>query len=157
MPSPLEDLLARTSPWVAVLALALLLAVGFHLGIRAGRWVLRHRAGRTRRLGRRGERRALALLEAEGWRIEAREVTAPGTVVVDGVLHRYEVRADAIVRRGGVRYVAEFKGGAPSASPTNRDTRRQLLEYALLFDVEGVLLVDGAARRIHHVSFPRAG
>ena len=33
-------------------------------------------------------------------------------------------------------------------------TRRQLLEYALAYDVDGVLLVDMTAGRLHQVEFP---
>ena len=50
--------------------------------------------------------------------------------------------------------VAEFKGGAGSSSVTNRATRRQVLEYAVLFDVDGVLLVDADTGTIHEVEFP---
>ena len=37
----------------------------------------------------------------------------------------------------------------------NRDTRRQLLEYACAFQVDGALLVDGARARVHEIVFPQ--
>jgi hypothetical protein len=73
---------------------------------------------------------------------------------VDGEIREYVVRADALVKRKRRTCVAEFKGGAGSSSVTNRATRRQLLEYAVLFDVDGVLLVDADTGHIHEVEFP---
>ena len=140
--------------WLALLVGLLLLAVGVFVGIRLARWVLRYRVGRTRRTGSKGEARALRLLAAGGWKILEREVTAQGIVRVDGEDREYSVRADALVSRRRRVCVAEFKGGQGSATIAHRATRRQLLEYAVLFEVDGVLLVDADAGRIHVVEFP---
>ena len=142
------------SPWLIVLVGLLVLVVGMLVGIRLARWVLRYRVGRTRRTGAKGHARALRLLAAGGWRIVEREVTAEGVVRVDGEDLSYIVRADALVRRKRRVYVAEFKGGRESATIAHRATRRQLLEYALLFEVDGVLLVDAESGHIHEVEFP---
>ena len=132
-----------------------LLLLGVLLGAAAVRWRSRRRIARHRRMGREGQVRALKLLRRAGYRVLDTEVAATGRVRVDGTPVDYRVRADAIVRRGFRRYVAEFKGGAESAAITNRATRRQLLEYALLFDVAGVLLVDASRGRVHRIEFPR--
>jgi Holliday junction resolvase-like predicted endonuclease len=150
----LESILARTSPWLLVLGVLLVLAVGFWVGIRAARWVLRHRVDRTRTVGRRGEAKALKLLARAGYRVLERQVTARGLVAVDGEPLAYVVRADALAKRKGRRYVAEFKAGAGSATIAHRDTRRQVLEYAVLFDVDGVLLVDADSGAVHEIHFP---
>jgi len=142
------------SPWLVALLGLLLLVVGVLFGLKLARWVLRYRVGRTRRTGSKGEARALRLLAAGGWRILEREVTSEGVVRVDGEERTYTVRADALVRRRRRTCVAEFKGGGGSATIAHRATRRQLLEYAVLFDVDGVLLVDADAGRIHEVEFP---
>lgn len=139
---------------LSILLGLLLLALGVWLGIRLARRVLRHRAARTRRLGRRGARRALAFLEYEGYRIVDTEVVAQGRLAIDGRVRTYQVRADAIVRRRRRTYVAELKGGAEVSRITDRHTRRQLLEYASVFDVDGILLVDGRRRVIHRITFP---
>ncbi|MEN8150886.1 MAG: hypothetical protein ABFS86_13775 [Planctomycetota bacterium] len=137
----------------ALLLCGVLLGVMF--GVGAMRWRVRRRIGRHRRMGRRGEARALKLLRRAGYRVLDTEVAASGRVRVDGNSVDYRVRADAIVRRRFRRYVAEFKGGAESAAITNRATRRQLLEYAFLFDVAGVILVDASRGRVHRIEFPR--
>ena len=134
-----------------VLTVLTILGVAFFsaiLGIHLSRLRGQRRIARHRRL---------RLLHRAGYRVLDTEVTATGAVEVDGERHEYSVRADALVRRWFRRYVAEFKGGASSARPGNRDTRRQLLEYATLFDVHGILLVDADAGRIHRIRFPALG
>jgi len=152
--SPRRSTFACVEPVLYVLVGLLLVVVGFWVGIRAARWVLRHRVGRTRTTGRKGEGRALKLLTRAGYRVVETQATADGVVLVDGEEHRYVVRADALVSRKKQNYVAEFKAGVASSTIAHRDTRRQLLEYALLFDVDGVLLVDADAARIHRIHFP---
>jgi hypothetical protein len=59
-----------------------------------------------------------------------------------------------LVRRGGGRYVVEVKSGAVAPRVQTPGTRRQLLEYQLAFDVDGILLFDADRRELHEVSFP---
>ena len=145
---------ASLAPGLLLLIGLLVLVVGFWAGIRTARWILRRRVGRTRRQGRRGEAKARRLIERAGYRVVEEQVTARGLVEVDGELVDYVVRADAVLRRRRRRYVAEFKGGAASSQVASRDTRRQLLEYAWLFDVDGVLLVDADRGHVHEIRFP---
>lgn len=112
------------------------------------------RVGRHRRLGADGERRARALLKKEGYRVC--EVQKGGTYVlmIDGKETAIHLRSDYLVEKCGRRFVAEVKSGALSVKVTSRATRRQLLEYLLAFDVDGVLLVDMHACQIREVTFP---
>lgn len=150
----MTELLTRTSPWVSVLLLLLFLAVGLHLGLRSARLRVERRTAGHRRLGREGAARALKLLRRKGYRVLDEEATGHGVVRVDGEDRDFLVRCDALVSKGGRRYVAEMKGGAEAARIENRATRRQLLEYAVVFDVHAVLLVDADRSRIHEVTFP---
>ncbi len=140
-----------TSRLPAILAALTGLLVGLFLARRR----VRRRAARSRAMGRTGHRKALKLLRRSGYRVLDTEVTKSGSILVDGEERTFSIRADALVRRRFRRYVAEFKGGAAAASPANRETRRQLLEYALVFRTRGILLVDAEAGRIHLVEFPR--
>jgi hypothetical protein len=150
----LPDSLHTIVRWWEIGVVLGLVLVGVLLGLALARFRVRLRIGRNRRAGRAGERRALELLSRAGFRILDTEVTVHGVVTVDGEPVEYHVRADAVVRRFFRRYVAEFKGGPEAARIGNRATRRQLLEYAVLFDCVGVLLVDADAGEIHRVAFP---
>jgi hypothetical protein len=153
---PIEEFFRSTSPVVFVLCLVLFLLVGVVVGLACARWVVRSRVATSRSIGRRGRERALKLLHRYGFEVLEEEVTAPGLVQVDSRIEEYVVRADALVRRKGRVYVAEFKGGAQSASITTAATRRQLLEYSCVFGTDGVLLVDAHIGRIHYVRFVSA-
>ncbi len=137
---------------LAVLLIALILGALF-----ASSWL---RSGRTRRARRRairaarGELNAERLLETEGFVIEGRQVEHTLRFEVDGEITEAGLRCDFVVRRSGRRYVAEVKTGAMAPRIEHAPTRRQLLEYRLAFDVDGVLLVDPEAGRIRDVVFP---
>ena len=119
----------------------------------------RVRRGNLRRLRRsqRGEREAERLLARHGYEILDRQVTQRWHLSVDGHPKAVHSRADLLVqsRRSARRYVAEVKTGRRAPDPTLPATRRQLMEYLHVFPVDGVLLVDSDAGRIHRVRFPR--
>ncbi|MDD9937902.1 MAG: hypothetical protein OXT09_30100 [Myxococcales bacterium] len=135
--------------FAASLVALLLLAAGFR--IRGVLDRLRQRA-RQRRAAR-GEQRAFPLLESRGYRVVDSQPPAQLMLRVDGEAQEIALRADYLVERAGRRYVAEVKTGRHAPNPRNPDTRRQLLEYRLAYDVAGVLLIDMERRSIHRVDF----
>ena len=150
----IRDLLLHVSPWVLPLTLLLMVAVGVWAGLRLTRGVTNRRVARSRALGATGHAHALRLLRRAGYELLEQEVTGEGVVVVDGEPHSFHVRADALVQRRRRLYVAEFKNGPEASRVSTRATRRQLLEYAWVFDVDGVLLVDAEVGLIQDVQFP---
>ena len=126
---------------------------GVGLGLRVSRWRVSRRVARSRRLGVRGEVLGRRVLERNGYRVLREQVTGSVRLRVDGEVQTFVVRADALVARGRRRYVAEFKGGPAVATVGHRGTRRQLLEYAHAFDVDGVVLVDGPGGTIEHIEW----
>lgn len=134
-------------------ALILAAVVGAWIGLRLARRVRAWRSRRRTRRGHQGEGRALRLLARRGYAIVETQPPTAGELLVDGERIEFEVRADAIVERKRRRYVAEIKTGR-AASVRSRHTRRQLLEYALLYDADGVLLVDATRATIHTIEFP---
>ncbi len=133
--------------WLALLAL---LALAWRLAATStGR-------GNTRRArtAAAAEHHAESVLAAAGYHVVERQVTAKVPLRLDGVLVEASCRADLIVRRRRKHYVAEVKSGERVTDPTHPSTRRQLLEYLLVFDVEGVLLVDMHHETVIEVEFP---
>lgn len=129
------------------------LFLGWRLLVHARRWLRARR--RQRRLDRAvaGEDRAVALLAARGWEVLDSQLQREWTLLMDGEPVAITVRADHIVRKGARRMVAEVKTGAEAPSLHYAATRRQLLEYRVAFDVDGVLLVDAERDTVHHVDF----
>ncbi|MCB9672668.1 MAG: PD-(D/E)XK nuclease family protein [Alphaproteobacteria bacterium] len=142
----MSELLPWWLPWLLLL-LALL-----------GWWWATGRVGRANRQRQRvasaGEATAEDLLAEAGFEVLDRQVTARWALLVDDEPVEVTCRADLVVEREGERFVAEVKTGAVAPDPARPATRRQLLEYALVFDVTGVLLVDVPEGRIRRVAFP---
>jgi len=101
--------------------------------------------------GAEGERRARPLLEDLGFAIVGQQVSGRYELLVDGERVAFDLRADFVVTQGSRRYVAEVKTGAFAPRLETAATRRQLLEYGVAFDVDGVLLVDADACAIRLV------
>jgi hypothetical protein len=142
----------------ATLAVCALAGLGVALLFaRIARWF--SHLGRVRRARRamRAEERAAGLLDSLGYHVLGRQVGASYVLEVDGEPARVDLRADYVVSRNARRYVAEVKTGRFAPRIDNRATRRQLLEYRLAFDVDGVLLVDEEAGRVLAVEFPLEG
>ena len=137
---------------VAILAFALLLtALGWWRAARRGG--VRSRARNA--VAQRGEATAELMLEEAGYTVLDRQVTAFWSIEVDGEEIEVSVRADLWVGKGDLRYVAEVKTGERAPDPTHPATRRQLLEYLLVFQPDGLLLVDIEAGAIREIDFPR--
>lgn len=138
--------------WVAGVALALLIlqtaCLALQRALRRRRRVLRfERAAR-------GESRAARMLQARGYDVLGAQVAAEHAVIVDREEVVVPLRADYLVEKRGVRYVVEVKTGEHAPRIETRATRRQILEYRVAFDVDGVLLVDGDSGTIREVTFP---
>lgn len=140
-----------SSPWpIPAMILGVLLVLGWwRSATRAGR------ASRARnRRARRGEEQAELLLARAGFEILDRQVERCWHIEVDGKPWQACVRADLLVRRRGLTYVAEVKTGSQAPDPLLPATRRQLLEYLLIFEPDGLLLVDVESGDLVEVAFP---
>lgn len=150
------DAPATVATWVVVLV-AVLVAVALVGALAGQRAAQAWRAVRLRsRMRRARAREAMArpLLERAGYTVLAAQVSAPCPLLRDGERLEPLVRADYLVSRRGRTFIAEAKSGAVATDPTERATRRQLLEYAVVYDTDGVLLVDTEAGTIATIEFP---
>lgn len=143
----------RTAAIAAAIATAvLLLVVALALRALARRAASRRAKVRARRAAA-GESDATALLAAAGYEVLATQCRLIWTITCDGEPVEIELRCDALVAREGRRLVAEVKTGERAPSLTTAATRRQLLEYAVAYRADGVLLVDPEAGLVREVQF----
>jgi len=98
-----------------------------------------------------GEGDASLLLERAGYSVVDRQVAGSWTLFADGEPVTFGLRADYLVARDGRQYIAEVKTGLLATRLSHANTRRQLLEYRLAFDVDGVILVDADAGTVTHI------
>ncbi len=143
-----------------LLGLAVALLVSALLGLLCDRFWRRTRASRrARRRSRRavaGEHQAEPLLRAHGFEILDRQVPTSYHIDCDGEPLEVDLRADLLVERDGRRWVAEVKTGEVAPSLSHAATRRQLLEYRIAYPVDGIVLVEVEAGRLHEIDFPLA-
>ena len=137
-----------------ILAILIVMALGLvWLGWRFRRAWKAFLMSLNRRRGKKGEMLAVKVLEKAGYEVLQGQTTLEGTFNVDGRAVGYQVRPDFLVSKAGQTYVAEVKTG-DSAKISDRNTRRQLREYAELTEGgEEVLLVDGQRGLIFTVTF----
>ncbi|MGC4066139.1 MAG: hypothetical protein QM784_16145 [Polyangiaceae bacterium] len=94
------------------------------------------------------------MLHSHGYRVIGAQVEGGYELTVDGEPRWIPLRADFLVARDEYTYVAEVKSGRLAPRLQTAATRRQLLEYLMSYDVDGVLLVDPEKQRIQEVVFP---
>ena len=145
-----------SSSWWPVVAFALALIVVLQWLTGWGRRRSRRERIVTRvRTAVAGEHAASAWLEELGFEILGAQVAAQYAVLVDGEEKAIGIRADYLVARDRRRFVVEVKTGDVAPRIETSATRRQLLEYLVAFEVDGVLLLDMQKRAVHEVEFPQ--
>ncbi len=105
------------------------------------------------RNGRDAEKRAEKILRKNGYKILSYQERRKYHLKVDDSIEEVVVIVDYIVKKGRKIYVVEVKTGKDARFPRNTGTRRQLLEYYLVFKVDGVLLLDMGDERIKEIEF----
>jgi len=91
---------------------------------------------------RKGELKAIELLQRNGYEILDAQKQKQYNMTVDNKKYQISVKADMIVKKGKKIYVAEVKTGEKAPSANLPATRRQLLEYFLVYKPDGIILVD---------------
>jgi len=140
--------------WIAIAAVAVAFALAQALRARAMVWLEKWRLTQRAEHAASAEAWAARLLEDAGYAILGTQVRTSYVLWVDRREMVIGLRADYVVRRKGRTFVAEVKSGHYAPSLETASTRRQLLEYLLAFDVDGVLLVDGEVGEIQQITFP---
>ncbi len=99
-----------------------------------------------------GEVKAKNVLECAGYKIIGSQVQENVVMYIDGEAHESFVRADYLVQKKRKRYVVEVKTGN-QADMKKPNVRRQLFEYANLFQVDGILFIDMNLEKIYTIDF----
>jgi hypothetical protein len=115
-------------------------------------WARRQIIGKASR-GRRIEDKAGDVLAGLGYAVITQHPSVPYTWTLDGEPMVVKATPDWLVKKDGKTYLVEVKTGA-QANPKSAKTRRQMLEYYLYGNVDGVLYFDGDTGVLQSVSFP---
>ena len=102
--------------------------------------------------GKKAEIEAIKLLKKNGFKILDRQYRMNGFIFENGKKVDFFVQPDFLVSRNNKNYVAEVKTGV-SGFISDRNTRRQLLEYTILHNSNQILLVDITRQKIKLIEF----
>ncbi|HAR61889.1 MAG: hypothetical protein DKM50_08030 [Candidatus Margulisiibacteriota bacterium] len=112
-----------------------------------------HKFSRQKILSQKAEIAGAQLLQDKGFEVVEYQSAKNISIHVNNTEHSYRICADFLVQKDEYRFVAEIKNGLQNADISNIQTRRQLLEYYLAYDVDGILLVDMLNRNISLIQF----
>jgi hypothetical protein len=126
-------------------------AYGWH---RSSRWYQGMKTRRRFSRAHKKEAEAALILEGYGYRVLGAQVEGSIELTQDGAPLSASLRADYWVEKGGRSFIAEAKSGSKVINVLDRGTRRQLLEYLVAYEVDGVLLVNTEDRVVSEVCFP---
>ena len=146
--------IAGSLPVLHLVLVAALLLAAIGLVVATRRWHLRWTRRRRWARAQSAESQAPLLLEKLGYVVLGAQVEETYSLLLDGQPMIVTLRADYVVGRGGKSYIAEVKSGRAAPRLNTAATRRQLLEYRMAFDVDGILLVNGETQQVHEVVFP---
>ena len=139
---------------LALLLILFVIIFFIWLGWKIRRWWKNFLFSILKKRGRKGERNSIRLLENYGYKVLDEQIKLNGYFFIDGELSEFDLRPDLLVEKDGVKYIAEVKTGEV-ANPSNRNTRRQLHEYAYYSNEDIVLLLDPIKKSIKKVSFKK--
>lgn len=111
------------------------------------------RAKQRSKISKRAEDKAEKWLKRNGFQVLEKQQSRPLIIQTGKTCHRYSIRTDFLVRKSGRKYIVEVKSGHQNSLVTNRDTRRQLLEYFLAYQSYGIILFDMEHKKFSEVKF----
>ena len=123
------------------------------LYIRISNWLRAKRLKKRFSKSRQAEKEAEKVLKKNGYVIIDAQKSKPLLITIGDKIHRYLVRIDYLVRKRGKVFVVEVKSGEKIPYITNRETRRQMLEYYLAYQPYGILLLNMKNKIISEVKF----
>ena len=132
----------------------IILSLFLWLGWRAHKHWKRILLWRIRKRGQLGEYKAIKLLRKNGYKILDNQIALSGQIQVNKERLTFDVRPDFLVEKDGVQFLAEVKTGI-AGCPSNKETRRQLLEYAFVTETNTIILVDVTNDLISQICFPK--
>ena len=137
-----------------IIALIICFLAGAYLYYKFNKFQSKRKIQKLRKRGEKGEEKAKKYLLKHGYKIIEEQPEHDAELFIDEQLHKYKVRADFLVEYKGVTSIVEVKTGNKATDPASIQTRRQLLEYSLIYKVDQLLFFDAETFTLHSIRFP---
>ena len=99
------------------------------------------------------EVQAKSFIESKGFRIINIQAPFFHNYKVNGESRSSKLIVDYIAEKNGKKYIIEAKSGKSAISITDKNSRRQLLEYDFVIENDGIVLLDMENRNMQVVKF----
>jgi len=147
-------LLAVLENRILILFFSLSMGIIFFFAyIKINHWINSYKLKKRFSKSRLAEKEAEKLLKNKGYTIIEIQQSKPLQISIGDKTHRYLIRIDYLVRKNRKIYVVEVKSGEKNPYITNRETRRQMLEYYLAYQPYGIILLNMKNKSISEVKF----
>lgn len=135
---------------IVLLAIVSLWFLLYVLSVRLKKWRIRQKQKR----GVVKEAEAKKLLERKRYRVLEYQPEFWYTAIQGNTDVRVCLKPDYLVEKDGRLFCVEVKTGHGADGLSNKNTRRQILEYACFIKCSGVLFVDMEHNEIKRIRFP---
>lgn len=149
-----SEILSVISNRLFILFLSLFIIIIFvYIFARLTHWINARKLKKRFAKSRQAEKEAENFLKKKGYTIVDIQKSKSILIAIGDKIHRYLIRIDYLVRKKGKIYVVEVKSGEKNPYITNRETRRQMLEYYLAYQPNGIILLNMKNKSISEVKF----
>lgn len=99
------------------------------------------------------ETEAEYFLKEKGFNIIGNQEINYHNYKVNGQNRRNKLIVDYVAEKAGKKYIVEVKSGKEAISLNNKNSRRQLIEYDLVIENDGLILLDMENKDLQFVQF----
>ncbi len=99
------------------------------------------------------ETEAEYFLKEKGFNIIGNQEINYHNYLVNGQNRRNKLIVDYVAEKAGKKYIVEVKSGKEAISLNNKNSRRQLIEYDLVIENDGLILLDMENKDLQFVQF----
>tara|TARA_R110001592_G_scaffold307299_1_gene580504 strand:- start:44475 stop:45083 length:609 start_codon:yes stop_codon:yes gene_type:complete len=103
--------------------------------------------------GAKMEEKAALVLKRKGFDVDASQAVFYHDYKANGIDKRAKLEVDYVVSKNGKTYLIEVKSGAVATQIENKATRRQILEYSVAIENDGVYLLDMETESLQKIEF----
>ena len=132
-----------------------LLAVYLYLRIKIKYYLINKKIKAQLKRGIKKEEEARKVLTQKKYKIISHNQKFSYFLKQDNSKIKITIETDYLVFKNGKKYIVEVKSGNESPKITNRNTRRQIIEYYSFIKNDGVLLLNMEDKTISEIEFPK--
>jgi len=132
-----------------------LLALYLYIRIKIKQYVINKKIKTQLKRGIKKEEEARKVLIHNNYKIISHNQKFSYYLKQDNSKIKITIEIDYLVFKNGKKYIVEVKSGNESPKITNRNTRRQILEYYSFIKNDGILLLNMENKTISEIKFPK--